>query len=694
MRPGANPEAKQPPRLPGPPDPGPFGGQHHRATGRWPPLTTPARDRCPELDCVRHLLSSSELDWAAQRAERLGIGADRVLITAGIIAEETYIRALAASLGVGFEALETRQRADCLLPDEELVVQAGSGLLPLVNDTSAGTVIVLAPRGTAARGLIGLIQRDATSRSRFRLTTPQRFNRFLLRVGRDALARHASESLKDHWPALSAFSRRGFSRTSLAMIAAVLLMAAVLSPILSLMIFELMLSAVFLAWLGLRLIGAFVDSPPSAPNPVPPDRDLPIYSVIAAVYREANSVGGLLAAIERLDYPAEKLDVIIATEADDYETRAALAAIRTRFPITIVDVPVGGPRTKPKALNVALPFARGTFTVIYDAEDRPEFDQLRRALGRFLSGGRNLACVQARLCIDNTTDSWLARYFTAEYAGQFDVFLPGLASLHVPLPLGGSSNHFHTATLRKVGGWDPYNVTEDADLGMRLARNGFRAAMIDSTTYEEAPARLGAWLRQRTRWFKGWMQTWLVHMREPRRLWRDLGPAGFVAFNLMVGGTALAALVHPFFVVALTWSIAESGALWIDDRLSLIFLGILYGITAVCGYLTSAYLGWLGLARRHRSSSDWVLLLTPVHWLLLSTAAWRAVYQLFAQPFLWEKTEHGLARSSHRAARLAQTLAGLEQDLRVAQQVRRTPAIAERARDTSSSRRRPLRASA
>jgi len=172
----------------------------------------------------------------------------------------------------------------------------------------------------------------------------------------------------------------------------------------------------------------------------------------------------------------------------------------------VIVVPDAGPRTKPKALNVALPFAYGTFTVVYDAEDRPEPDQLRRALQAFRDGDETLACVQARLSIDNTADGWLAGMFTADYAAQFDVFLPGLARLRLPLPLGGSSNHFHTATLRAAGGWDAHNVTEDADLGMRLARFGYRSDMIASTTYEEAPARIGPWLRQRTRWFKGWMR--------------------------------------------------------------------------------------------------------------------------------------------------------------------------------------------
>ncbi len=325
------------------------------------------------------------------------------------------------------------------------------------------------------------------------------------------------------------------------------------------------LAAVFLAWLGLRLAGAFVEPTVCDASPGLPDDALPVYTVIAALYREAASVDGLLTAIERLDYPAEKLDVIVAVEADDCETRAAIAARNSRIPIAVIPVPTQGPRTKPKALNVALPFARGTFTVIYDAEDRPESNQLRHALQAFRAGGDDLACVQARLCIDNTSDGWLARLFTAEYAGQFDVFLPGLAAMRLPFPLGGSSNHFYTATLREVGGWDPYNVTEDADLGMRLARSGRRSDVIDSTTYEEAPAQFGPWLRQRTRWFKGWMQTWLVHMRQPGRLLRELGPTGFLTFQLIVGGNALAALVHPLFMAALIYSVASGAPMWRGD---------------------------------------------------------------------------------------------------------------------------------
>jgi cellulose synthase/poly-beta-1,6-N-acetylglucosamine synthase-like glycosyltransferase len=281
----------------------------------------------------------------------------------------------------------------------------------------------------------------------------------------------------------------------------------------------------------------------------------------------------------------------------------------------------------------------------------------------------------------------IPRFFTAEYAGQFDVFLPGLAALRLPLPLGGSSNHFYTATLRDVGAWDPYNVTEDADLGMRLARFGYRSAMIDSTTYEEAPAQFGPWLRQRTRWFKGWAQTWLVHMRQPRRLLRELGLPGFLTFQLIVGGNALAALVHPLFMAGLIYAVTSGAPMWPANGAGFAILAALYGTTAVIGYLTSAFLGWLGLARSGLLSAAWVLLLTPLHWLLLSLAAWRAVYQLAVAPYAWEKTEHGLAKSSRRADKLTRSLLELERHLRMLEESGELPVIGDGATYTSADRR-------
>ena len=351
------------------------------------------------------------------------------------------------------------------------------------------------------------------------------------------------------------------------------------------------------------------------------------------------------------NYPLEKLDIKLVVEADDPETRGAIAGLGLGPPFEIIVAPAGGPRTKPKALNAALPFARGTFTAVYDAEDRPESDQLRCAVDAFLASGSELACVQARLTIDNTEDSWITRIFTAEYAGLFDVFLPGLAARRLPLPLGGSSNHFRTAVLREVKGWDPYNVTEDADLGMRLARFGYVSGVIASTTYEEAPAAIGPWLRQRTRWFKGWMQTWLVHMRSPSALLADLGFAGFVTFQLVVGGTVLAALVHPIFVGMLVAQLALGEPLLNGPGLSETVFSALYVGAFLAGYFTSAALGLIGLKRRGLVSQGWALALVPFHWIMLSIAAWRALFALVRSPHHWEKTEHGLARSS-RYARL------------------------------------------
>jgi cellulose synthase/poly-beta-1,6-N-acetylglucosamine synthase-like glycosyltransferase len=324
-------------------------------------------------------------------------------------------------------------------------------------------------------------------------------------------------------------------------------------------------------------------------------------------------------------------------------------------PFEIITAPDIGPRTKPKALNAALPFVRGSFVAVYDAEDRPEPDQLRLALEAFLAADHRLACVQGRLTIDNTSDSWLAHLFTAEFAGLFDVFLPGLAKWRLPLPLGGSSNHFRTAALNKACAWDPYNVTEDADLGMRLARMGYDTAVIQSTTYEEAPARLRPWLKQRTRWSKGWMQTWLVHMRSPRALRRDLGWTGFSVFQLLVGGTVLAALVHSLFVLELLWDL--TAAIVSTDAAALSTVGF-HASILMAGYSASIALGIVGLAQRGLLGHAWVLILIPVYWILLSLAAWRALFQLAMDPHRWEKTEHGLARTSRLAQRSSQFVKG------------------------------------
>ncbi|MDO9412571.1 MAG: glycosyltransferase [Pseudolabrys sp.] len=645
----------------------------------------------PEINCVRGRLSSRVIAAAELRAERLGTGADRVLIAAGALDEETYLRALCNSTGVVFEPLDGMPRAQCPLDDGRLIDAAANGLLPLVAE--GGLVFVVAPRGLAVRKLLGMIEETPASATRFRFTSAERFNRFVMRCAGKQLADNASDALKQKWPALAAASPYNLGKIFILTPVLLTIAAAFYSaPDGTARFFEILLAAIFVAWLALRITGALVRRPVTARIVAGRDEELPVYTIICALYQEASSVDGLLSAAKRLDYPPEKLDIILAVEADDTETRAAIAANRTGLPVTVIPAPPIGPRTKPKALNVALPFARGTFTVVYDAEDRPEPDQLRCALQAFRDNGDDLACVQARLCIDNTDDSLIARYFTAEYAGQFDVFLPGLTALQLPLPLGGSSNHFHTATLRKIGGWDAHNVTEDADLGMRLARFGYRADVIDSTTYEEAPADFRPWLKQRTRWFKGWMQTWLVHMREPVKMFQDLGLTGFLVFQLMVGGNALAALVHPLFMAGLIYMLAQGRGI-VGETTTLAVLGALYGMTAIIGYLTSAWISWLGLRRRGLASAGWVLLLTPIYWLMLSIAGWRALFQLFFAPYAWEKTTHGLAKTSHRADRTTRALFNLERELTGMKQRGELPEVNE-ATNTSAVQPQLRRASA
>ena len=317
-----------------------------------------------------------------------------------------------------------------------------------------------------------------------------------------------------------------------------------------------------------------------------------------------------------------------------------LAASDSRF--SVIRVPPGTPRTKPRACNYAMPFVLGEFTVIFDAEDRPEPDQLRKAVAAFRAAPDNIACLQARLNFYNANENWLTRMFALDYALWFDYLLPGLDRLNIPMPLGGTSNHFRTTALRAIHGWDPYNVTEDADIGIRLARLGLRVHTLDSTTFEEATNGFGNWLRQRSRWLKGYMQTWLVHMRSPIALLRHAGLGGFIGFQLFVGGTFLSALVNP-----LLWAIFLLSNLFGISVFAVPAAGVVSYVSIaslVAGNGMFAYLAMLAPLRR-----DWLELTpygltAPLYWLLISCAGLRAFCQLFTRPWHWEKTAHGLSK--------------------------------------------------
>jgi glycosyltransferase XagB len=371
-----------------------------------------------------------------------------------------------------------------------------------------------------------------------------------------------------------------------------------------------------------------------------PDDQLPRYTVLVAAYHEHDVIGHTIAAINRLDYPRSKLDVKLLLEEDDLDT---IQAARTAAPgphIEIVPVPVALPRTKPKALNYGLNMARGELVTVFDAEDQPDRLQLRKAVAAFWRLPPKVACLQADLSYYNSQQNMVTRWFTSEYHTWFRLVLPILVAREVPVPLGGTSMHMKRSVLIKVGGWDPHNVTEDADLGIRLHRLGYRTAVLNSNTFEEANSDVINWVKQRSRWYKGYIQTWLVHMRSPVRLFRELGPRGFFSFNVIVGGTPFVAFINPlFWLLAILWFMAKF------DFIAALFPGWIYYPAMLClifGNFMVLYQALVGLQLAKRPDLLRSVLLLPVYWAMMAIAAVRAFLQLASAPSFWEKTMHGL----------------------------------------------------
>jgi len=371
-----------------------------------------------------------------------------------------------------------------------------------------------------------------------------------------------------------------------------------------------------------------------------PADELPIYTVLIPAYREPEIVAGLLRSIDAIEYPPDRLDVKLLLEADDDETIDAARATDDRSYIEIVLIPPSEPRTKPKALNFGLSLARGEFVTIYDAEDHPDPLQLRRAVVAFQRARPDVACFQARLSYHNVGQNLITKWFTAEYAMWFSLFLPGLSALGAPIPLGGTSNHFRREVLERLGSWDPHNVTEDADLGIRLAREGWSVEVLDSVTYEEANSDFVNWAKQRSRWYKGYLQTWLVHLRAPRRTAEELGWRSFLQFNLFVGGTPVLALLNPiFWALTILWFVGHP--VFIKE----LFPGPVYYMGVSCwafGNFTIAYLTVISIRHARRPELLFAALLAPAYWMMMSIAATKAAIQLATAPSFWEKTTHGL----------------------------------------------------
>jgi cellulose synthase/poly-beta-1,6-N-acetylglucosamine synthase-like glycosyltransferase len=371
------------------------------------------------------------------------------------------------------------------------------------------------------------------------------------------------------------------------------------------------------------------------------DADWPVYTILCPLYHEALIVPQFVKAMRALDYPTKQLQIMFLTEADDTETRDAILALHLPPHFQIITVPDGSPRTKPRACNYGLMEAIGQYVVIYDAEDVPDPLQLKKAVLTFANHGVDLACVQAKLNFYNANQNLLTRWFTAEYSLWFDLILPGLQHMHLALPLGGTSNHFPTQTLRALGGWDAFNVTEDCDLGLRLSWFHLDTVVLNSTTYEEATSRPKSWIRQRSRWIKGYMQTYLVHMREPIHYFRSKRYLEFFSLQFVVGGKTLVMLLNPFMWALLLVSITLriNGIAAFSLPLPII---IISSISLLLGNFFYAYTYLLACMRRKEYHLVKWMLLIPAYWVMASIAAYMALYQLITKPHYWEKTTHGL----------------------------------------------------
>lgn len=372
------------------------------------------------------------------------------------------------------------------------------------------------------------------------------------------------------------------------------------------------------------------------------DKEMPVYTILLPVYKEDKLIKKLIWNLQSIDYPREKLDIKLVIEEDDDKTLNAVRNLDFPAIFEVIVVPFHMPKTKPKACNYALHFAKGKYLTIYDAEDIPDTDQLKKVVTLFRKLPDNYICIQCALNYFNRNENFLTRMFTLEYSYWFDYMLPGLDTLDIPIPLGGTSNHFKLDHLVELGAWDPFNVTEDADLGVRAYAKGHKVAIVNSTTYEEANNEPFNWIRQRSRWIKGYMQTYLVHMRNPAKLVRKIGWRGFWGFNFFIGATPVTFLVYPLllgiFVMYLVFDLSTIRTLFPDWVL---FMAI---FNLMVGNILMIYVNMMAVFKRRFYELILFSIANPVYWLMHSIAAYMGLYELIVKPFYWQKTNHGISK--------------------------------------------------
>ncbi|MCB1420825.1 MAG: glycosyltransferase [Notoacmeibacter sp.] len=526
-------------------------------------------------------------------------------------------------------------------PFETVLSEEGKPLAAYYRKASGRLVLLLCPTCRQAAELAEFVKRHPAITADLAIVAPSDLRRAVLTKSADVLLARSMNRLFVNRPDFSArLVTNSWQSAALGALAIAIPVFSFTYPASASLVLHALSSLFFLSCVLIRTVA--IPSAGAGYRPIgelPAVQDMPVYSVLVALYREDNIVGDLLVSLSRLKWPRSKLEIKLVCEEDDQATIEAVRAHALGSTVEIIEVPSGGPRTKPNALAYALQLCSGDLIVLYDAEDRPHPDQLLEAWSVFNASDESLACLQAPLVITNGAANRLAGMFAHEYAGLFRGLLPWLARHHLVMPLGGTSNHFRRKSLEDVLGWDPYNVTEDADLGLRLARLGYECATITRPTLEEAPDELSVWLGQRTRWMKGWMQCWLVHNRNILRLSSELKVKSFLVSQILLIGVILSVLIHPAAYVMMIYSLYE---IYNSNGMeySAWMLPLIDGASMFVAYLTFYYLGRAASTDTERRRNKAGILFVPVYWFLLSVAGWKAAYELFRRPHHWQKTPH------------------------------------------------------
>lgn len=586
-------------------------------------------------------ITMKDIALARARARENGTTIEEELIADHVIDEDAHFRHIADILGLNY--------IDQIDP-ARIIMNGYSDIglrqkTPIQYELGGRIMVILAPNITDAELLKLRLSRFPHLKNRLAISSPKLINQALWVQNRDLRAQKIVHDLPDNHPDMSAktvlSASQGFVMGALFSSSVALVYVSNYSPI---TLIHVCFSLLFLSFNLLKLGAALTARKrPWQTNLTPSSSPLPVYTVLVALYNEASVAKQLVWAMSRLNWPKSKLDIKLICEEDDLETINALEMARPGSQFEIIKVPRHGPRTKPKALQYALEGARGEFVTVYDAEDIPNPNQLREAYQHFSHAPESLACLQAPLVISNARQTWLSALFALEYAGLFRQLIPMLARFGLPIPLGGTSNHFRKSALFNVGGWDPYNVTEDADLGIRLNRYGYQTGIIQLPTLEHAPEELNIWTRQRTRWLKGWMQTWFVVMRNPLTTARNLGGLHFIILQILIGGMIIAAITHPLCYFFVVLNLTKGWFFGLDTISNATFgLMVIDSFNLLAGYIIFGWLGWRAFIETEKAQFrlSWLINI-PIYWLVMSMASWRAVSQLlFGQPHMWEKTPH------------------------------------------------------